>query len=281
MNALKNIVYDVQRRNNDTFSSKGSSKIVSSRKKSLVNESYDEWNNKQGTRPFIVNKKHDSSNNNSTKQHEKKKKKKKKVSANGNISSSDGGMKEKEIKKKKKQEKKGKLQAATATGKQNTTTTRNTGSDTTTYASFAVGDRVMKKGKKEGPYVIINYLTAIADGRDKVIIRSVASFTPGYETLSVTKIVHCQEDLEKQNTTTTRNTHTTTYESFAVGDRVMKKGKKDKVTNQMKGPYVIVNYLTAITGGRDKVIIRSVASSTPGYETLSVTKIVHYQEELE
>merc|ERR1712194_692931 len=118
-------------------------------------------------------------------------------------------MKEKEIQKKKKQEKKGKLQAA---AKPYATTTRSTGSETTTptptYSpttrtrssnddSFAVGDRVMKVNSliPYKRYVIVNYLTAITDdaSQDKVIIRPIASFTPVYETVSVTKVVRYQK----------------------------------------------------------------------------------------
>jgi len=226
------IAYDIQRRDSRTNSSNSintsSSNVVPSRKKSAVNESYDQLKNtKQVTRSYIVNKSHNDIDNdtdtdnttltNSTKQEEKKKKKKKKVSTNGNMSSTsnDGssGMKEKEIKKKKKkQEKKGKLQAAAnpyATTTRNTRNTRNTGtgSDTTTTThsptttrnndeSFAVGDRVMKVNSiiPYKRYVIVNYLTAITDAsHDKVVIRPIASFTPVYETLSVTKVVRYQK----------------------------------------------------------------------------------------
>ena len=139
---------------------------VSSRKKSL-NESYDRWN-KQGT-SFIV----DNSNKNL----------KAKNSTTTVITSPTTMRKKKKMKLK----------------------TENLAVMTTTIneRQFEVGDRVMKKVKNKitdqiithGPYIIINYLASI-DGdhtEDKVIIQNNKSFTPVYETISVTKVVPYKE----------------------------------------------------------------------------------------
>ena len=139
---------------------------VSSRKESL-NESYDRWN-KQGT-SFIV----DNSNKNL----------KAKNSTTTVITSPTTMRKKKKMKLK----------------------TENLAVMTTTIneRQFEVGDRVMKKVKNKitdqiithGPYIIINYLASI-DGdhtEDKVIIQKTQSFTPVYETISVTKVVPYKE----------------------------------------------------------------------------------------
>jgi hypothetical protein len=137
---------------------------VSSRKKSL-NESYDRWN-KQGT-SFIVD------NNSSS-------------SKNLKMNSTTTAITT--AKNKNKKEKKEKLLVMT-----------------TIEESFEVGDRVMKKVKNEitkqiithGPYIIINYLGSIdVNTEDKVIIRTTSSFTPVYETISVTKVVPYKEYYE-------------------------------------------------------------------------------------
>ena len=144
---------------------------VSSRKKSL-NESYDKWN-KQGT-SFIVD------NN--------KKNLKAKNSTTTGITSPTTMKKKKKMKLKKEN-----LAVMTTTINERQSSS----------IEFEVGDRVMKKVKNEitkqiithGPYIIINYLASI-DGdhtEDKVIIQNNKSFTPVYETISVTKVIPYKE----------------------------------------------------------------------------------------
>ena len=138
---------------------------VSSRKKSL-NESYDKWN-KQGTSFIVDNSKKNLKAKNST----------------TNVITSPTTMKKKRMKLKKEN-----LAVMTTTINER---------------QFEVGDRVMKKVKNKitdqiithGPYIIINYLASI-DGdhtEDKVIIQNNKSFTPVYETISVTKVVPYKE----------------------------------------------------------------------------------------
>ena len=145
---------------------------VSSRKKSL-NESYDKWN-KQGT-SFIVD-------NNS--------KNLKAKNSTTTVITSPTTMK------KKKKMKMNKEKSAVMT------TTISNERQSSSF-EFEVGDRVMKKVKNEitkqiithGPYIIINYLASI-DGdhtEDKVIIQNNKSFTPVYETISVTKVIPYKE----------------------------------------------------------------------------------------
>merc|ERR1712194_625726 len=84
----------------------------------------------------------------------------------------------------------------TGTGSDSTTTTHSPTTTRNNDESFAVGDRVMKVNSviPYKRYVIVNHLTAITDAsHDKVVIRPIASFTPVYETLSVTKVVRYQK----------------------------------------------------------------------------------------
>jgi hypothetical protein len=149
---------------------------VSSRKKNL-NESYDRWN-KQGT-SFIVDKSSSSNSNSNSNSNSSKGLKKNYTTSSTN-------------KTKNKKEKKEQAKTTTTNDHQ--------------QSSFVVGENVMVKVKNKiteqiithGPYVIINYLASI-DGHtdeDKVIIRKRSSFTPVYETISVTKIVPYREYYE-------------------------------------------------------------------------------------